>query len=83
MCVLKNDSKIVKNKKLACDMDDDKYEWKYNSAYDYLKNEEIKPYDENTMITSNAMICNFLAACIEGDIEYSHQNFIIRSTLGH
>ena len=82
MRVLTKDSKIVTNKKLACDMDDDKYEWKYNSAYDYLKNEEIKTYDKYTMITSNAMIRNFLAASIEGDIEYSYQNFIIRSTLG-
>ena len=27
------------------------------------------------MITSNVMICNFSAANIEGDIEYSPQNF--------
>ena len=64
-------------------MDDDKYEWKYTSDYDYLKNEVIKPYNKYTMITSNVMICNFLAANIEGEIEYSHQKFIIRSTLGH
>ena len=83
MYVLKKDSEVVKNKKFACEMDDDKYEWKYNSDYDYLKNEVIKPYNKYTMITSNVMICNFLAANIEGEIEYSHQNFIIRSTLGH
>ena len=83
MYVLKKDSEVVKNKKFACEMDDDKYEWKYNSDYDYLKNEVIKPYNKYTMITSNVMICNFLAANIEGEIEYSHQKFIIRSTLGH
>ena len=27
--------------------DDDKYEWKYNDSYHYLKNE--KPYNEITM----------------------------------
>ena len=83
MYVLKKDPEINKNKKLACDMDYDKYKRKYNSNYNYIKTEEINPYNKYTMITSNAMIRNYLAARIVGEIEYCHQNFIFRSTLGH
>ena len=25
--------------------DNDDFEWKYSDSYDYLKNEEIEPYD--------------------------------------
>ena len=63
--------------------DDDKYEWKYNDSYDYLKNEEIKPYNKITMIGNNVRIFKFLDVNITGDIEYGHENFIVRSTLGH
>ena len=52
--------------------DDDDYEWKYNDSYDYLKNEEIKPYDKLTMINNNVRIFKFLDANVKGDIEYSH-----------
>ena len=63
--------------------DDDDYEWKYNDSYDYLKNEEIKPYDKLTMINNNVRVFKFLDANVKGDIEYSHENFIVRSTIGH
>ena len=39
MYALKENSEIVKNERLTSDMDDDKYKWKYNNDYDYLKNE--------------------------------------------
>ena len=48
--------------------DDDKYEWKYNDSYDYLKNEEIKPYNKITMIGNNVRIFKFLDVNITGDI---------------
>ena len=35
------------------------------------------------MISNNARICNFLAANITGEVENSHENFIVRSTLDH
>ena len=82
MYALKKDSDNVKNKKHSSDMDDDIYEWEYNDNYDYIQNEMIKPFNAYKMLKSNAMICNFLAANIEGDIEYSHHHFILRSTLG-
>ena len=63
--------------------DDDKYEWKYNDVYDYLKNQKIKPYNKYTKISNNVRIFKLLAANVSGDIEYSHKNFIVRSTLGH
>ena len=59
--------------------DDDEYEWKYNDSYDYLKNEEIKPYNKLTMINNNVSIFKFLEANVKGDIKYSHENFIVRS----
>ena len=30
--------------------DNDDFEWKYNDSYDYLKNEDIEPYDKMTLI---------------------------------
>ena len=48
--------------------DDDKYEWKYKDSYDYLKNEEIKPYNKITMIGNNVRIFKFLDVNITGDI---------------
>ena len=36
--------------------DDDKYEWKYNDVYDYLKNQKIKPYNKYTKISNNVRI---------------------------
>ena len=63
--------------------DDDDFEWKYNDSYDYLKNEEIKPYDKITLISNIVRIFEFLNANAKGDIEYSHTNFIVRSTIGH
>ena len=35
------------------------------------------------MISYDVRICKFLAANVTGDIEYSHENFIVRSTIGH
>ena len=63
--------------------DDDEYEWKYNDSYDYLKNEEIKPYNKLTMIDDKVRIFKFLDANVTRDREYSHENFIVRSTKGH
>ena len=51
--------------------DDDEYEWKYNDSYDYLKNEEIKPYNKLAMIDSNVRIFKFLDVNVKGDIGYS------------
>ena len=82
MYVLKKNSDTIGYKKNV-HSDDDKYEWKYNDSYDYLKNEEIKPYDKMTMISNNVKIFKFLDANVKGDIEYSHENFIVRSTIGH
>ena len=48
--------------------DDDKYEWKYKDSYDYLKNEERKPYNKITMIGNNVRIFKFLDVNITGDI---------------
>ena len=45
--------------------DDNEYEWKYNDSYDYLKNEEIKPYDKLTMINNNVRIFKFLDANVK------------------
>ena len=42
--------------------DDDEFEWKYNDSYDYLKNEEIKPYDKITLISNKVRIFKFLNA---------------------
>ena len=63
--------------------DDDKYEWKDTDNYDYLKNEEIRPYNKITMISHSVRIFKFIDANVTGDIEYSHENFIVRSTIGH
>ena len=35
------------------------------------------------MISNNVRIFKFLDANVKGDIEYSHENFIVRSTIGH
>ena len=55
----------------------------YNDSYDYLKNEDIEPYDKITLISNKVRIFKFLNANVKGGIEYSHTNFIVRSTLGH
>ena len=39
--------------------DDEEFEWKYNDSYDYLKNEEIKPYDKITLISNKVEYLNF------------------------
>ena len=61
--------------------DDDEFEWKYNDSYDYLKNEEIKPYDKITLIRNKVRIFKFLNANVKGDIEYRHTNFIYNRSL--
>ena len=83
MYVLKKNSDTIDYKENLCRDDDDEHEWKYNDGYDYLKNEEIKPYNKLTMIDNNVRIFKFLDANVKGDIEYSHENFIVRSTIGH
>ena len=83
MYVLKKNSDTIDYKENLCRDDDDEHEWKYNDSYDYLKNEEIKPYNKLTMIDNNVRIFKFLDANVKGDIEYSHENFIVRSTIGH
>ena len=82
MYVLKKNSDTI-NYEETLYRDDDKYECKFNDSYDYLKNEEITPYNKLTMINKNVRIFKFLDANVKGDIEYSHENFIVRSTLGH
>ena len=80
MYVLKKNSDTI-NYRENLYRDDDQYEWKYNHNYnhnyDYLKNEEIKPYNKITMISNNVRIFKFLDANVIGDIEYSHENFIV------
>ena len=44
--------------------DDDDFEWKYNDSYDYLKNEEIEPYDKITLISNKVRIFKFLNASL-------------------
>ena len=84
MYVLKKHSDTINyEENLYRDDDDDEFEWKYNDSYDYLKNEEIKPYDKITVISNDVRISKFLDANVKGDIEYSHANFIVRSTIGH
>ena len=78
MYVLKNNSDTIDYRENLY-RDDDEYEWKYNDSYDYLKNEEIKPYNKLTMINNNVSIFKFLEANVKGDIKYSHENFIVRS----
>ena len=46
--------------------DDDEFEWKYNDSYDYLKNEEIKPYDKITVISNDVRISKFLDTKCKG-----------------
>ena len=83
MYVLKKNSDTINFEENLYRDDDDEFEWKYNDSYDYLKNEEIKPYDKITLISNNVRIFKFLDANVKGDIEYSHANFIVRSTIGH
>ena len=82
MYVLKKNSDTIDHRENLY-RDDDKYEWRYNDSYDYLKNEEIKPYNKITMISNNVRIFKFLDANVTGDIECSQENFIVRSTIGH
>ena len=42
-----------------------------------------KSYNKITMISNNSRIFKFLDANVKGDIEYSHANFVVRSTIGH
>ena len=56
MYVLKKNSDIIDCRENLYRDDDDEYEWKYNDSYDYLKNEETKPYNKLTMIDSNVNI---------------------------
>ena len=56
MYVLKKNSDIIDCRENLYRDDDDEYEWKYNDSYDYLKNEETKPYNELTMIDSDVNI---------------------------
>ena len=83
MYVLKKNSDTIDYKENLYRDDNDEYEWKYNDSYDYLKNEEIKSYNKLTMIDNNFKIFKFLDANVKGHIEYSHENFIVRSTIGH
>ena len=83
MYVLKSNSDTINYEENLYRDDDDKFEWKYNDSYDYLKNEEIKPYNKITMISNKVRIFKFLDANVKGDREYSHANFIVRSTIGH
>ena len=52
-------------------------------GHDHLREEEINLFNEYNLLKSNAIICNFLAANVKGVIHYSHNNFILRQTLGH
>ena len=82
MYVLKKNSDTINLEQNLYRDDDDEFEWKYNDSYDYLKNEEVKPYDKITLISNKVRIFKFLNANVKGDIEYSHTNFIVRSTIG-
>ena len=81
MYVLKKNSETIDYRENLY-RDDDEYEWKYNDSYDYLKNEEIKPYNIIIMINNNVRILKFLDANVKGDIEHNHKNFIVQSTIG-
>ena len=35
------------------------------------------------MVSNNVRIFKFLNATVKGDVEYSHENFVVRSTIGH
>ena len=82
MYVLKKNSDTIDHRE-NLHRDDDKYEWRYNDSHDYLKNEQIKPYNKITMISNNVRIFKFLDANVTGDIECSQENFIVRTTIGH
>lgn len=73
----------VDNTEIDLDLDDEIFEWKYGWGVDYLIEEEINPFHECTQLKSHAMICNFVSANVEGDINYSHHDFVLRQTLGH
>ena len=81
MYVLKKKSDIINYEENLYRDDDDEFECKYNDSYDYLKNEEIKPYNKITMISNNVRIFKFLNANVKGNIEYSHENFIDRKSV--
>ena len=83
MYVLKKNSDTINLEENLYRDDDDEFEWKYNDSYDYLKNEEIKPYDKITLISNKVRIFKFLNTNVKEDIEYSHTNFIVRFTIGH
>ena len=83
MYVLKKHLDIINLEQNKYRDDNDDFEWKCNDSYDYLKNEEIEPYDKMTLISNKVRISKFFNANVKGDIEYSHTNFIVRSTLGH
>ena len=50
MYVLRKNSDTINYEENLYRDDNDEFEWKYNDSYDYLKNEEIKPYDKTTLI---------------------------------
>ena len=75
MYVLKKNSDTINYEQNLYRDDNDEFEWKYNDIYDYLKNEEIKPYNKLTMISNRVRIYKFLNANGKGDIEYSHANY--------
>ena len=83
MYVLKKNLDTINLEQKTYRDDDDDFEWKYNDSYDYLKNEEIEPYDKITLISNKVRIFKFLNANLKGEIGYSHTNFIVRSTIGH
>ena len=62
MYVLKKHSDIINLEQNKYRDDNDEFEWKYNDSYDYLKNEEIEPYDKMTLISNKIRIFNFLNA---------------------
>ena len=84
MYVLKKNSDTINYEGNLYRDDNDEFEWKYNDDYDYLKKEEVKPYNKITMISNKVRILKLLLnGNAKGDIEYSHANFIVRSTIGH
>ena len=55
MCLRRTLILLIIQKTLYRD-DNNEFEWKYSDSYDYLKNEEIKPYNKVTIISNNVRI---------------------------
>ena len=83
MYVLKNNSDTINLEQNLYRDDDDDFEWKYChweissqcnyssvhlASYNYLKNNEIKPYDKIALISNKVRIFKFLNANVKGDI---------------